>query len=116
MSHPPITPEQRFTVITGTLMGEPGVTFDGPEAKQFGASALKIENKIFAMLCAGTLVVKLPRKRVDALVASGDGERFGPGPGPGRRMKEWVSIEPSSGVDWLSLAREGMTFVASQQR
>ncbi|HET7641179.1 MAG TPA: hypothetical protein VFK47_20895, partial [Ktedonobacteraceae bacterium] len=73
---------------------------------------LKIHNKIFAMLVKGKLVVKLPKPRVDALVASGDGERFDPRH-DGRLMKEWLSVEPTSEEKWLSLAREAMEFVAS---
>jgi hypothetical protein len=66
------------------------------------------------MLVGGRLVVKLPRPRVDALVASGDGERFDPRH-DGRLMKEWVSIEPTSEEEWLHLSREAMEFVASKR-
>ncbi len=65
------------------------------------------------MLVKGRLVVKLPRLRVDALIASGDGERFDPRH-DGRLMKEWVSVEPTFEEEWLPLAREAMEFVASQ--
>jgi hypothetical protein len=61
----------------------------------------------------GAFVVKLPKPRVDALVASGDGERFDPG--HGRLMKEWIAIEPTSDVEWLPLAREALTFVAAKR-
>ena len=66
------------------------------------------------MLVKGKLVVKLPKRRVDALIASGDGERFDPRH-DGRLMKEWVSVEPTSEEEWLPLAREAMEFVASQR-
>lgn len=66
------------------------------------------------MLVQGNLVVKLPKPRVDALIASGDGERFDPRH-DGRLMKEWVSVEPTSEEEWLPLAREAMEFVASQR-
>jgi hypothetical protein len=49
---------------------------------------------------------------VDALVASGDGERFDPG--HGQLMKEWIAIEPTSEVEWLPLAREALAFVAAK--
>jgi hypothetical protein len=52
----------------------------GPK-KKFGANALKIRNKIFAMLVTDKLVVKLPRQRVDELIAAGEGERFDSGHG-----------------------------------
>jgi hypothetical protein len=116
MSHPPNTPEERFATIVEALLSHPDVTppSDGTQSKKgFGSSGLKIHNKIFAMLVKGKLVVKLPRSRVDALIASGDGERFDPG--HGRLMKEWVAVEPTSEQEWLPLAREAMEFVASQR-
>ena len=113
MNQPPISPEDRFAAIVEALLGHPGVTYpsNDPQAKkEFGSSTLKINGKIFAMLVKGRLVVKLPRQRVDALIASGDGERFDPG--HGRLMKEWLTVSPSSDEDWLSLAREALEFVA----
>ena len=64
------------------------------------------------MVTRGSLVVKIPRQRVEALIASGDGRRFDPG--HGRLMKEWLSLDPTSEVEWLPLAREAMEFVASK--
>lgn len=113
MNGTPATPEERFAVLVEALLGQPGVTHTSDDAsgkKRFGASALKVHDKIFAMLAKGRLVVKLPRQRVDVLIASGEGERFDPG--HGRVMKEWLSLEPGSDVEWLSLAREAMDFVA----
>lgn len=51
----------------------------------FGSSGLKVGGKVFAMVVKGKLVVKLPKERVDGLVASGTGEYFDPG--HGRLMK-----------------------------
>lgn len=98
------------------LGSEPNVSrpSDAPGAEQkFGSAALKVNNKIFAMLVRSKLVVKLPRQRVDALIASGDGEAFDPRQ-DGRLMKEWLSLDPMSDQDWLSLAREAMEFVSSR--
>jgi hypothetical protein len=117
MSHPRITPEERFATIVEELLSNPDVTppSDGPQSKKsFGSSGLRIHNKIFAMLVGSKLVVKLPKPRVDALIASGDGERFDPRH-DGRLMKEWVSVEPTSEEEWLPLAKEAMEFVASQR-
>ena len=111
-SHPPVTPEERFATIVEALLSNPDVT-PPSDGKRFGSSGLKIHNKIFAMLVGGKLVVKLPKPRVDALIASGDGERFDPRH-DGRLMKEWLSLEPTSEEEWLPLAREAMEFVASQ--
>jgi len=63
MSHPPITPEERFATIVEALLSNPDVTppSDGPQSKKgFGSSGLRINNKIFAMLVKDKLVVKLP--------------------------------------------------------
>ena len=116
MSNPLITPEERFATIVEELLSNPDVTppSDGPQLKKgFGSSGLRINNKIFAMLVKGKLVVKLPKPRVDALIASGDGERFDPRH-DGRLMKEWVSVEPTAEEEWLPLAREAMEFVTSK--
>ena len=116
MSHPSINSEERFATIVEELLSNPDVTppSDGPQSKKsFGSSGLRIHNKIFAMLVRGRLVVKLPKARVDALVAAGDGERFDPRQN-GRLMKEWIVLEPTSDEDWLSLAREALEFVASK--
>lgn len=115
MSHHPVTPEERFAAVIARLRDNPDVSYpsDGAQAKKmFGASALKIRNKIFAMLVGGRIVVKLPRERVDELIASGGAERFDPG--HGRLMKEWVAVEPTSSDEgWMSLAREAMAYVES---
>lgn len=106
------TSAARFATIVDELLGEPDVT--PPSGKGFGSSGLRWRGKIFAMLASdGAFVVKLPQSRVDALVASGDGERFDPG--HGRLMKEWIAIEPTSDVEWLPLAREAMAFVAAKR-
>jgi TfoX/Sxy family transcriptional regulator of competence genes len=47
----------------------------------FGSSGLKVGGKVFAMSVKNELVVKLPRERVDELVAAGAGSRFDPGHG-----------------------------------
>jgi TfoX/Sxy family transcriptional regulator of competence genes len=90
----------------GTMYGSDG---SGPQ-RAFGSTSLKTAGKIFAMLVNGRLVVKLDRRRVDALVASGDGERFDPG--HGRLIKEWLAIDAASDEAWLSLATESEAFVA----
>lgn len=103
-------PEERYEALVEALLGDGDVTF-GPPGTGFGASALKIDNKIFAMLWTDRLVVKLPRERVDALVATSAGRRFDPG--HGRLMKEWLAVDPASEVDWLALAHEARAFVGS---
>jgi hypothetical protein len=70
---------------------------------------------MFATLSSdGSLVVKLPRQRVDALVAAGEGRPFEPG--PGRVMKEWLELGVASRQDWAALAQEAMAFVGGTPR
>jgi hypothetical protein len=77
----------------------------------FGASpGLRVGGKVFAMLVRGSLVVKLPRERVDELVASGAGTRFDPRH-DGRLMKEWVTVPAGHELDWEQLATEALRFV-----
>src|SRR6266496_1734466 len=97
-----ITPEQRYASISKVLLGNSDVTQDSGEArarKSFGSTGMRIKNKIFVMLVRGRLVLKLPAQRVDALIASGEGERFDPG--HGRLMKEWLVLNPASKQEWL---------------
>ena len=111
MGQPVSTPEERYAALVEEFLGERDVEQSG---KGFGSDALKVRGKIFAMLSHGRLVVKLPRQRVDALVASGDGERFDPRH-DGRVMKEWLALAPTSQIEWLSLAREARAFVAASR-
>jgi len=60
-------PEARFDALVDELLGTTGVTPPSP-GKGFGSSAIRVQNKIFAMLVRGRLVVKLPKARVDSLV------------------------------------------------
>ena len=112
----PRKPDERFESLCRTLLAEPGVrreTDDGPRRTGFGAAALKVDDRIFAMLVKGWLVVKLPQHRVDTLVTLGDGERYDPG--GGRLMREWVTVGTQlAEPQWLALAREARDFVAQR--
>jgi TfoX/Sxy family transcriptional regulator of competence genes len=105
------TAEERYDALVQTLLDTSDASLS--TKKGFGSSALWISGKIFAMLVTGRLVVKLPRQRVDALIASGGGERWDPG--HGRVMKEWLRLEPALEPEWLSLATEAMHFVGSKR-
>jgi hypothetical protein len=109
------TPQERYAMLVETFVSNPDVTppdASSPSKKPFGSSTLRVKGKTFAMLVGDTLVVKLPRQRVDALIESGDGQRFDPG--HGRLMKEWLSLESSTDEASLSLAREALEFVGSK--
>ena len=103
------SPETRYATLVALLAGEGGVTHYG-SARSFGAGALKTNGKIFAMLVGGALVLKLPKKRVDALVDAGKGTRFDAN--KGTPMKEWIVLDDShSDAEWLELAREAKVYV-----
>jgi hypothetical protein len=99
--------DQLFESVAEALLSDSRIS----QAKMFGSPGLKVGGKVFAMLVKGKLVVKLPQKRVETLLASGDGERFDPG--HGRLMKEWVAAKPRSKGEWLDLVEEAKDFVSA---
>ena len=106
----------RFAEVVTAFHGRPNVSPPDPASKSssaFGASALKVGGKIFAMLVRGELVVKLPRARVEALVSSGAGRPFDMG--AGRVMREWVSVPIDSAADWHAVVTEACDFAESCQ-
>jgi hypothetical protein len=108
-------PEALFARLVARFEDDPAVTLPSAGAK-FGASALKFDGKIFAMLSQGQLVVKLPKQRVEELVASRTGAHLDPG--HGRVMTEWLTIGPRDRRTWEKLADEARQFVgrAASQR
>jgi hypothetical protein len=92
--------DPRFAAVARAFTRRPDVT----EGKLFSAYALKVNGKIFAMFPRGRFVVKLPKSRVDELVESGNGRRFGPGT---RIMKEWVSVLSTAALGTRPLGFEG---------
>ncbi len=52
MSLSPPTPDDRYAALVEALRNQPGVTYlsDGPPSNKFGSNALKVNQKIFAML------------------------------------------------------------------
>ena len=88
--------EEDSRVVEGTIMGGPCV---------------RVDSEFLALVDykGSGLVVKLPRHRVDELVASGTGQPFGPA---GRVFKEWVSIPVRDRALWRQLLREGIDFVS----
>lgn len=102
-----VSREAVFESVAQSLAGLPGIS----RAKMFGYPSLRVQGKMFACLAPGGLVVKLPRQRVDALVAAGDGRPFDPG--MGRTMKEWVLFPQPDLQAWLHLAEEARDFVAA---
>ena len=106
-----MTPQERYEDLIDEFAGADGVT-PPTGGSGFGRGALRYRRKIFAMFVRGQLVVKLPAPRVDELVAGGHGERFDAN--KGTPMKEWFSLDPGSGLPWLPLAREALSFAIAQ--
>ncbi len=61
----------------------------------------------------GDLIVKLPRARVDELIASGAGDPFAPA---GRPFREWARIPGRDVALWRALLAEALAFVAGDAR
>jgi hypothetical protein len=102
--------ERLFRRLASRYVADPSVT----QGTGFGSRpGLRLGTKVFAMLGGdGELVVKLPKERVDALVASGAGARFDPRR-DGRLMKEWVTVPASRGRQWGRLVGEAFEFVGA---
>ena len=112
MADPENETEARFAAVVEALARTPRVTHSKPSSRLFGSSTLKVHDKIFAMVSSsGQFVVKLPKARVDALVATGAGERFDAN--RGRPMKEWLAVSSDSAAERLQLAREALEFVGT---
>jgi len=109
-----MTAVKRYAAVVEEFTRNANVSKGAPGKKGFGSEALQFDGKIFAMLSSQRrFVVKLPRDRVDALVAARRGSRFDPG--HGRLMKEWFVAGPSLDVDWVALAQEALSFVADRR-
>src|SRR5258708_9899048 len=105
-----MTPDERYRSLAKSILATSPAARIG-EGKGFGSSGqLKVEGKIFAMLVRGELVLKLPGDRVDALVASADGERFDAG--KGTPIREWFVLSQTSRQPWLSRACEYIALVS----
>ena len=76
--------------------------------RMFGSEALKLGNRVFAMVVKGRLVVKVSPDRAKELQESGLASAFDPG--HGRLMKQWVSIQPRAKIDWIELAGEALAY------
>lgn len=106
MTKPPAV-QELFDEVAGRLAAADASVDQG---KMMNAVGLKTSGKFFAMVAKGELVVKLPRERVDELVAGRTGRRFDPG--HGRLMKEWVTLRPRDATTCAAYVEEARRFVA----
>jgi hypothetical protein len=104
----PTTDESTFWELIDELReGDPRIE----EGTIMGGRCARVAGEFLALVgFTGTgLVVKLPRSRVDELIASGVGEPFAPA---GKVFREWVAVPQRDRRRWRSLLREGVAFVA----
>lgn len=106
----------RWEALVADVLAAGSATYgnEGGPQRAFGATSLKTDGRIFAMLVKDRLVVKLPAARVSELVETAIGERFDPG--HGRIQKEWLSVVGEDPDAWRSLAIESEAFVATRAR
>ena len=102
-----LRPEERYEDLVDEMAGVAGVS-QPRGGSGFGRSALRFENRIFAMFVRGRLVLKLPAERVGVLVAAGAGMHFDAN--KGTPMKEWFSLDPEADLAWLPLVQEALDF------
>jgi hypothetical protein len=96
--------DPRFAPVDEAFRKDGDVT----AGKLFSAIGLKVHGKIFAMFPKGEFVAKLPKARVDELIAQKLGKHFDPG--HGRLMKEWIALRGHDDT-WVALAREARRYV-----
>ena len=82
------------------------------EGTIMGGRCLRVGKEFLALVDfkGSGLVVKLPKSRVDALIAEGKGQPFAPA---GKVFSEWVSVPKADRRRWLALLREGVVHVGS---
>ena len=81
------------------------------EGTIMGGRCLRVSGEFLALVDHRNsgLVVKLPRARVDELIAAGTGQPFAPA---GKVFREWVSVPEPDRRLWRNLLGEGIAFVA----
>jgi len=102
---------RRFAALVASFAARTDVVYgaSGPSSGGFGSHALKVGGKTFAMHVRGQLMVKLPKGRVDALVAADEVTRFDAN--KGRPFREWAALPADSAADWQAVAEEALAFV-----
>lgn len=102
----PTPGEARFWDLAAPLLSRAGVE----RSTMMGLPCLRIHGAFFASCDrrTGDLLVKLPERRVDELVASGRAKPFAPA---GRRFREWAAVPPERGRTWKRLLADALAFV-----
>jgi predicted DNA-binding protein (MmcQ/YjbR family) len=108
--HDPAAAEDLFDQIVPAYLGKPQVNL----GKAFHNDVLKVNDKIFAMVVRGQLVVKVRADQAAALIAAGDAVAFEPR--KGRKMKEWIAVDPPRSCTdrgWERLVADAYGYVAA---
>jgi hypothetical protein len=103
----PDDPADFFHEISAAALGHPAVS----TGTMMGFPCLRVSGAFFASCDhrSGDLIVKLPRHRVEQLIATGVGKPFAPA---GRTFREWVLIDGRDEARWVALIEEAREFVA----
>jgi hypothetical protein len=108
--------DQRWDDLVAAMLATGEATYGAEDGRRsgrgFGSNALKTDGRIFAFLSHDRLVVKLPVKRVAALIDDGVGRRFDPG--HGRQMREWIDVGLDDPATWRALATEALAYVSGR--
>jgi hypothetical protein len=97
-----------FEDLVDAFVGMRGVEPPIATGRGFGAAALKVGGRIFAMCPREHLVLKLPAPRVTELIADDLGEPFDAG--KGKPLREWLTVTDDDPATWLRLAHEAYEF------
>ena len=102
--------DQIFDALVKVFDSDPNIS----QAKMFGSPGLKIKGKVFAFLMKSKLILKLPKEKVDELIAAKKGRHFGHmfAPNNWKPMKEWVEVTLDDERTCLKLAQEAKDFVS----
>ncbi len=96
-----------FDPIAADLCALPDVDM----GRMFGTEGVRVRGKVFAFVAhEGSLVVKLPERRIGELTADGIAA---PMIMRGRPLREWAEISPEASETWAVLIDEARVFVDS---
>jgi hypothetical protein len=100
------TPTAFFWDLAAPLLAREGVS----DGTMMGFPCLRVRGAFFASCDhrSGDLIVKLPRERVAALIAAGEGLPFAPA---GRVFKEWLLVPDRDEARWEALLTDAYAFV-----
>jgi hypothetical protein len=104
-----MTGEERFWQIASELQEEDDRIEVG---RIMSSKCLRVGKEFLALYDdkRDGVVIKLPKERVQELIAAGTGESFAPA---GRVFKEWVLVDEAGRRRWRSLLLAGVEFVGS---